>query len=324
MLLYPFPASAATIPLPVRFNNPFCYQPHPLCVLAAGEVKRYLARQVGWQRELQQGKMFGVLVVQAEGQTAYLAAFSGTLDGKNRQAFFVPPVYDLLQPTACYAAEDRQISLLTARIRELQSSDTYTTLQQRLQEASRQETRTLDEAREKLRRARQTRDLQRQQALSPDEEALLIRQSQFERAEFKRLKQSLRASQESLQQQLQPLWQQLSSLETERKRRSAALQQQIFRQFTLLNARGESRSLSDIFREAVHRTPPSGAGECAAPKLLQCAYLHHYKPLALAEFWQGASPLGEVRLHNHYYPACQEKCKPILQYMLQGLDVDGF
>lgn len=87
------------ITLPVRFTYPFCYTTHPLCVLAAEEVQAYLARQKEWEEELVQGKMFGVLVVRtSEGEIGYLAAFSGILAGRNVHPFFVPPVYDLLQP----------------------------------------------------------------------------------------------------------------------------------------------------------------------------------------------------------------------------------
>ena len=90
----------------------------------------------------------------------------------------------------------------------------------------------------------------------------------------------------------------------------------------MLNARGEIKDLCTIFEQTVHKTPPAGAGECALPKLLQYAYLHQLKPLAMAEFWWGNSPKTEVRHHGYYYPSCKGKCEPILQHMLQGLKVD--
>ena len=91
----------------------------------------------------------------------------------------------------------------------------------------------------------------------------------------------------------------------------------------MLNYRGEVKTLCDIFEQTVHKTPPAGAGECAAPKLLQQAYLHHWKPIAMAEFWWGNSPKNEVRHHGYYYPACKGKCEPILRHMLQGLEVEA-
>ena len=112
------------------------------------------------------------------------------------------------------------------------------------------------------------------------------------------------------------------SLKEERKNRSIALQQWIFRQFRLLNAHGEEKDIEQIFAETARRNPPAGTGECAAPKLLQYAYLHGLQPLAMAEWWWGDSPKGEIRRHGHYYPSCRHKCEPILRHMLQGLDVE--
>ena len=90
----------------------------------------------------------------------------------------------------------------------------------------------------------------------------------------------------------------------------------------MLNIRCEARNLLSIFAETSMKVPPSGAGECCAPKLLQYAFAHHLHPVSIAEFWWGASPAGEIRQHLHYYPACRGKCRPILNYMLQGLDVE--
>ena len=90
----------------------------------------------------------------------------------------------------------------------------------------------------------------------------------------------------------------------------------------MLNARGEVKDLYTIFEQTVQKVPPAGAGECALPKLLQYAYLHQLKPLAMAEFWWGDSPKNEIRHHGYYYPSCKGKCEPILQHMLQGLEVD--
>ena len=99
------------------------------------------------------------------------------------------------------------------------------------------------------------------------------------------------------------------------------MQKYLFENFVMLNAKGDKRDLSQIFKDYNNIIPPSGSGECCAPKLLQYAYLHGYKPLFMAEFWWGRSPIGEIREHLHFYPACQGKCKPILNFMLQGLNV---
>ena len=114
----------------------------------------------------------------------------------------------------------------------------------------------------------------------------------------------------------------LQALKHERKERSANLQLRLFRQFRLLNYRGEVKDLCELFADTVQRIPPAGAGECAAPKLLQYAYLHGWRPLAMAEFWWGKPSQTEVRRQGCYYPSCTGKCGPILRHMLQGLDVE--
>ena len=77
-----------------------------------------------------------------------------------------------------------------------------------------------------------------------------------------------------------------------------------------------------IFDHTESKIPPAGAGECAAPKLLQYAYLNKLKPIAMAEFWWGKSPSSEIRKHKQFYPSCRGKCEPILGHMLEGLDVE--
>ena len=226
---------------PERFTYPFCYEPHPLCQLAAKEVQAYIAAHPEIREDADQGKMFGVLVVgeltaepSATGRLGFLAAYSGLLAGRNDWAYFVPPVYDAQQPDGHFKQQEQIISL------------TY--------------------------------------HLSP-----------------------------------------LTS-----KQLSQELQTWLFHQYRLLNARGEVKDLVDIWQEYYNRPkllqkyplPPGGTGDCCAPKLLQYAYQQGLKPLCMAEFWWGATTKTELRQHLNYYPACRGKCKPILTWMLQGLDVD--
>lgn len=235
--LHAFKGDVTGIPLPEEFTNPFCYEPHPLCQRATSEVQSYLSAQTEWSEELKQGKMFGVLVVQTDEGLRFLAAYSGLLQGRNDLPYFVPPVFDLLNPQGHFKVEEAQISAINHQLK----------------------------------------------ALTPETRNLL---------EIKAMKQ-------------------------ERKRRSIALQHWIFEQFCMLNASGEKRTLNQIFQEARHKAPPSGAGECAAPKLLQQAFLHRWKPICMAEFWWGENSANHERQHRHYYPACEDKCRPILEYMLE-------
>lgn len=323
-MLHFFTTSTEGSELPVKFTNPFDYQPHPLCILAAGEVQRYLAEQAEWKEELDKGKMFGVLVVRTrEGRLGFLAAFSGTLNGTNRLPYFVPPVYDLLQPGSFFKEEEKNISDINARIRTLETDEAYFHLQAEVQALQQEAGQALARMREDLKAAKARRQTQRQAGgLTPEEEATLIRESQFQKAEYKRAERAWEARCQPAQKALLLQAKQIEQLKAERKRRSAALQMRLFWHFRMLNARGEAKDLCELFADTPQRTPPAGAGECAAPKLLQQAYLHKWKPLCMAEFWWGQSPKTEIRHHGQYYPACRSKCAPILKHMLQGLEVD--
>ena len=251
------------ISLPEQFTYPFHYTPHPLCVKAAEEVQAYLQTRTGWHSELQQGKMFGVLLVRtSEGETGFLAAFSGNLAGSNHHSYFVPPVYDLLNPEGYFKQEEARISELSTVIQS---------------------------------------------------EAKNLGNTHVDATEILRRDAPLDDNDDNTN---------IERLKEERKQRSITLQEWIFRQFRLRNALGEEEDILSIFKRTAHRNPPAGTGECAAPKLLQYAYLHGFQPLAMAEFWWGNSPKGEIRRHGHYYPSCRHKCEPILGFMLQGLDVE--
>ena len=214
---------------PVHFTDPFCYEPHPLCLLATEEVKQEIARI-----NPSEGKMFGVLVVESAEGMAFLAAYSGLLEGRNDWPYFVPPVFDAQQPDGYFKKKEREISLASH----------------------------------------------------------------------------------------------LSPLST--KRMSQELQTWLFHQYQLLNGCGEVKDLVEIWQDYHcsarirnrYPLPPGGTGDCCAPKLLQCAYLQHLTPVCMAEFWWGDSPRSLIRHHGHFYPACRGKCKPVLSWMLQGLNVD--
>jgi len=318
---------------PKQFTYPFCYEPHPLCIAAADEVRRYLDLHPEWHDELQKGKMFGVLVVpspEEEGSPAaeslppwgevggglsFLAAFSGTLDGKTQHEYFVPPVFDLMAPGCYFQKEEAAISDINRQIETLQGSLQPSPLREKMQEE-------LVAYKELMRQHKAERDVLRQSSSPLGEDGrglLLIRQSQHEKAEYRRLKQAWEQRIFAEEAPLREQQQQVEQLQKERHQRSIALQQWLFHQFVFLNALGEEKSLLELFSPAI---PPSGAGECCAPRLLQAAYKEGLQPLCMAEFWVGASPADEIRLDGHYYPACNSKCRPILRHMLKGLDVE--
>lgn len=155
--------------------------------------------------------------------------------------------------------------------------------------------------------------------------ARMVKESQFQKAEIKRAERRMREALEPLRGRLVGIMDEIEGMKELRKVKSAVLQEEIFRHFVFLNARGEKKDLLEIFKDYYSGEtvlPPGGAGECAAPKLLQYAYLHGMRPVAMGEFWYGDSPKGEIRRHGEFYPSCKGKCAPILGFMLQGLDVD--
>ena len=331
-MIHFFKKPVSHLALPEKFTYPFHYTPHPLCVLAAEEVKEYIASRKEWQEELASGKMFGVLIVQTdngitnneENQIGYLAAFSGNLGGKNLHPYFVPPVYDLLQPEGFFKIEEEQISAINIRIRELENSSSYLGSKEKWKIETEQAKAVLNQAKAELKMAKEAREIRRQSSpeLSEEEQASLIRESQYQKAEYKRLEKEWKKRLEELETEVRHFDIEIERLKTERKERSAALQRKLFEQSRMLNAQGEVKDLYTIFEQTVQKVPPAGAGECALPKLLQYAYLHQLKPLAMAEFWWGDSPKNEIRHHGYCYPSCKGKCEPILQHMLQGLEVD--
>lgn len=322
-MFHSFQTSIAGIELPRLFTYPFHYTPHPLCVMAAGEVQAYINKQTRWKEELDKGKMFGVLIVRtSNGQTGYLAAFSGNLCGSNSHSFFVPPVYDLLKPDGFFKIEEEQISAINHQIGQLQNCDRYLELQQKMERETASSQQALSEARKVLKAAKERREQRRLHRPNENEQVAMIRESQYQKAEFKRLERYWKEQISEIKTELESFSSQIEALKAERRNRSAALQQKLFQQFNFLNAKGETKNLCAIFEETVQKTPPAGAGECAAPKLLQYAYLSGLSPIAMAEFWWGESPKTEIRHHGYYYPSCRGKCEPILRHMLQGLNVE--
>ena len=322
-MFHSFQTSIAGIELPRLFTYPFHYTPHPLCVMAAGEVQAYINKQTRWKEELDKGKMFGVLIVRtSNGQTGYLAAFSGNLCGSNSHSFFVPPVYDLLKPDGFFKIEEEQISAINHQIGQLQNCDRYLELQQKMERETASSQQALSEARKVLKAAKEKREQRRLHRPNENEQVAMIRESQYQKAEFKRLERYWKEQISEIKTELESFSSQIEALKAERRNRSAALQQKLFQQFNFLNSKGETKNLCAIFEETVQKTPPAGAGECAAPKLLQYAYLSGLSPIAMAEFWWGESPKTDIRHHGYYYPSCRGKCEPILRHILQGLNVE--
>lgn len=334
MYFHSFKNDISSIELPEKFTYPFYYKPHPLAEIAAKELQEELStRKFGHNFGLNHenneqviGKMFGVLVVQTkQGKLGYLAAFSGKLGSTNKHKGFVPPVYDILTENSFFKKEVLVLEKLTDQIDSLKNSKTYKKLLQSLENKITYKKQKLEKKRQAFVEARKNRKERRLEAKTNLSQAEfdkfnneLIRESLHSKHQFKVEKKKLLSEIDTLKASLQDEVNRLTKLKQERKEISANLQQKIFDQYHFFNKEKEAKSLLDIFPD----TPPSGSGECAAPKLLNYCFQNDLKPIALAEFWWGASPKSEIRKHKNFYPACQGKCKPILGHMLKGIELD--
>ena len=305
---------------PKRMNNPFDYEPHPLCIKACRELQAYLAKREDWQEEISRGKMFGVLIVernepgQGTPQLGYLAAYSGQIGGRSDWEDFVPAVFDYLQPNDYFKLKEAIISSKNLIIKELEVYEKK--IQQWILPIDDLRKSKIDKLQKNLKEAKAKRDAIRQRGnLTSEEEAELIRESQYMKAEFRRKKRKIEEKTEA-ELNYERIKEGIRKMKQSRKQQSDNLQRWLFSQFNMLNDKGECKNLIDIFKDTAAKTPPAGSGECCEPKLLQYAYSLGYKPLQMAMFWWGESPKEEIRHHLHFYPACNGKCKPILQWML--------
>ena len=313
-------------------NNPFVYTPDTECEEAFRKLivrlealkKSDNPDDINFLRELEAGKMLGVLIaIDACGERHELYAFSGQLgDGGFHYAGFVGPVFDYLRPEGYFKTKETEISRQNIEISLFEKGplarmiSDYANAKEKIEAG-------ISEYKEKCRLSKIARDTKRKNGIVEEEEmAAMIRQSQFEKSELHRLKKRGEASLEPYVSDLMQARSRLDAMKEKRRSDSEALQKWLFSNFRLLNASGESKSLSEIFAETPMRIPPSGAGECCAPKLLQTAYLRGWKPVAMAEYWYGKPKGGEVRIHGEHYPACRGKCLPVLGWMLQGLRVE--
>lgn len=307
------------VDLPKQFTFPFHYTPHPLCIKAAEYVQNHLLSHDEWQEELKRGKMMGVLVVEKENEMGFLAAFSGNLAHCNNHPYFVPAVYDLLSEKGFFRPEEDEISTINKKINKETHSPERKNAIEDVENIKTQANTEISAYKQFMKASKAQRDEQRTQGIDNN---LLIAESQFQKAELKRIQVRWQQEIDTAKSRLDAIDNRIAQWKTERSKRSAALQERIFSHFIMLNASGESRDLCEIFADTPQHTPPAGAGECAAPKLLQYAYTNSYHPLAMAEFWVGDSPKEEIRRHGCFYPSCKAKCEPILGWMLQGLDVE--
>lgn len=334
-----FSTSIDKIKLPTTFTFPFYYEPHILCEIAANEVQNYLKIQTDFSHNFGVdtskkgaviGKMFGVLVVKnTQGKIGYIIAVSGKIAETNTHKKFVPPVYDMLTKNSHFLKEEETLNALNSRLHHLENNTKYLTLLSQFKTENKKATIDIKEKKQTLKTAKKERDQRRKKA--PAElkiemytafEKELAKESLEAKYFFNNVTRFWEHTLAAITKEISIFKNEIEHLEEERKIKSATLQQYLFQQYQFLNTAKKSKSLAEIFTENLELNPPAGAGECAAPKLLQYAFLHNLKPIAMAEFWWGQSPNAEIRKHKQFYPACQGKCNPILTHMLQGIEMD--
>ncbi|MEM5531168.1 RluA family pseudouridine synthase [Pseudoalteromonas arctica] len=324
-----FSQNIDSLALPEKFTFPFYYEPQPLAVAATKQLQQQLETLTHLKAE-NAGKMFGVLVVQnTKQQLGFLSAYSGQIEDDNGNISFVPPISSMQLQDDSYLAQSKIINDINAQIKQLENSEQLHEVISKLDDATQSYQQALLAQQAVMQAGRQQRKIQRTEGelelSESDFEQLknkLAGQSIVEKKQLLALKAYWQNIIESLQQTHINISDEIAHLKKRRKTLSKSLQKKLFAQYQFLNANGETTDLNAIFAALPEHTPPSGAGDCAAPKLLQYAYKHDLKPLAMAEFWWGAAPKSAIRQHKNYYPSCYSKCQPILGHMLKGLNVE--
>lgn len=332
-LVQSFKADVTGISIPATFTFPFHYEPHALARMAAAQLQNFITAQNWFAADNAQqdvGKMFGVLVVQdTAGNLGFLAAFSGKLVNSNLHSGFVPPVYDMLDEQGYFITESKKLEATNATISHLENSTTYHDTLFKVKRLGQEKSEKLEAQRLKVRHERAARKQLRvtqESILSNEEYANLQDQHNQRRINDRFL---LREYEVYLDGKIAPFQkiindveQQIASLKEARRVKSSSVQDWLFERYNFSNAHGHVKNVVAIFKEFSSIVPPAGAGDCAAPKLLQYAFQHQLKPIAMAEFWWGKPAPSNIRKQSNFYPACRNKCEPILGHMLQGLAVE--
>ena len=318
--------------IPKGFTDPFRYVPHPLVTKAAGIVMQRISRIEECLREgFEEGKMMGVLIVKVpadfssftdwideEKRIGFLCAFSGSVSGRGVIDGFVPPIFDLCAPGGYYRSREAEISALNKRILDMKESSLLAELREELNAAEGTRDDEIGLIKARIAISKRERDEARCELSDPSRMAELVRESQFEKAELHRLKMSWAERIRETRCRLDDVLSEIRELKQHRAALSDKLQKWIFEQYLVHNASGESSTIWDIFA-GQGLVPPGGTGDCAAPKLLNHAFINGFEPVAMGEFWYGKSPETAVRVHGHFYPSCTSKCGPLLKFMMTGL-----
>ncbi len=306
---------------PHGFTDPFRYVPHAAVQQAAIQVINGIKSAPDLAAAFDEGKMLGILVCRtASGRLCYLSAFSGNIGGQSHITGFVPPIYDLLDPKGHFKRKEAEITAINKEIKTLSESSELACWRDEFKILTESRDKEIESFRNRMADNKKQRASIRSGTDNPETLASLIKESQHEKAEFKRLKLLWDEKINKVATRIKGFNAQIEALSSRRSQMSDQLQDWIFRQYIVHNFTGGETSIADLFNSQ-GLVPPGGTGECAAPKLLEYAYRNSLEPLAMGEFWYGRSPETAVRTHGHFYPSCTSKCGPLLAYMMKGLSI---
>jgi tRNA pseudouridine32 synthase/23S rRNA pseudouridine746 synthase len=266
------------------------------------------------------GKMFGVLVVKQKNSIRYLAAFSGKIDETTLIHGFIPPIYNTLDNSAFFKQGESQLNSLTKKIEELVNGSTLRNLKNEITELEANFQSSIQALKSTIRINKEKRaEIRSGPHLSDDRRKALEESSKQEQLTLKRQKKMHRLQVQQLNERVESIENEIIDLKKLRQDKSIALQQQLFDAYIISNFQQEQASVLSIFEQFSGEIPPAGTGECALPKLLHFAAAQALTPICFAEFWWGKSPIGEVRKHGMYYPACRAKCESLMHFLLRGV-----
>lgn len=325
-----FKTSLKNIALPDKFTFPFYYTPHVLSEIASKELQDYLIQQTeidhtfGLVKNTHEiGKMFGVLVVETvDKKIGYLSAFSGNIPNQHMLSRFVPPIYDILSEDSFFKEANNELITLSAQIEALEKDPSFLDLKKFISAKDDIMTQVINTEKEKLRIRKQERRIAKKNTPQTTQSKAKQNQNSINDAFY--LKELIHYYENKYEKERKALHHyivKLTDLKQQRVKKSNDLQQKILDQYFFLNIKGQEKSLNTIFN-ALNLQAPGGTGDCAAPKLLQYAFSHGLKPIAMAEFWWGKAGNSAIRKHKNYYPSCKGKCEPILSHMLDGMSLE--
>jgi len=278
-------------------------------------------------RTFREGKMYGVLLVEtSDGEPGVLKAFSGLLQGQSTVAGWVPPIpgRDRLVWTETQTlAQLDAIKQELLALKQMPERQQYAALSQDFEQRFQQLYFCQQQRKQQRQQQRQALSEAGSETLSAAALTLALaqldHQSRQDSRERRNLKQQREMALRSIKQAIDQADVRIQELKQQRKALSQQLQAQMHTVYCLTNFAGESVSLQQLVAGG---TMPTGTGECCAPKLLHYAATHNLKPVAMAEFWWGNSSANGDKVAGEFYGACEERCQPLMGFLLSGLSAE--